>query len=117
MKQLKNLEECWPLEFEFVESLAKALGMESLMAVQMLFRTEQPTSEPSDLGHIHVRIHGIFKGHGAVNDLLRQYNVGGRDLTTTTRGRARSSVHMRTGRTPGARGYSGGDYNIYRDGY
>ena len=112
--QLLNLKQCKPLEKEFVESLASALEMESSVAVQMMFRIDTSPRKPTDLNHIRIQVSGQT-GESIVRSLISRYGITRYHLNFSPKGRARGSVHRQTGRTPGARGFVGGDYNIHRD--
>jgi hypothetical protein len=104
--QLMKLSQCKPLEKEFVNSLASALGgMDPKSVVKMMFRMHTSPRKPVNLKHIHVVINGIHIGRSKVEDLIAKYQIGSKKISHSPPLRPRGSVHVRTGRTAGARGF------------
>lgn len=98
------------LELDFARELGTILGMETNVAVLTMFRNPEQPKSADDLNNITIYITG-HSGKSRVEQLAMKYGIGRSILNFRSRGRARSSVHDRTGRTPGARGHKGGDYN------
>jgi len=108
MKQLTE-DIATKLEKEFATELGRALNMDPEIAILMMFRISDPSENHSNLAHIKIIVRG-HSGEAKVESLATKYGVGGAYLHFRSKGRPKSSVHDTTGRTPGARGFTGGDY-------